>query len=135
MRFMGDDAIGIAVAMKDGGDILRLGDALESEFARACKRALPAGMELRKVSDQPHAGARFGRRVRARGSAEAVAIVLLVSFFSLGLRTGLVVAVSIPLVLAMTRDALVRHRPAGSRWARWCWRWACWWTTRSSPWR
>jgi multidrug efflux pump len=52
MRFMGQDAIGIAVAMKDGGDILRLGDALEHEFARL-QEALPAGMELRKVSDQP----------------------------------------------------------------------------------
>ncbi|HMT37986.1 MAG TPA: efflux RND transporter permease subunit, partial [Thermomonas sp.] len=100
MRFMGDDAIGIAVAMKDGGDILRLGDALESEFARL-QRALPAGMELRKVSDQPHAVRdSVGEFVRVLG--EAVAIVLLVSFFSLGLRTGLVVAVSIPLVLAMT---------------------------------
>ncbi len=100
MRFMGDDAIGIAVAMKDGGDILRLGDALETEFARL-QRALPAGMELRKVSDQPHAVRdSVGEFVRVLG--EAVAIVLLVSFFSLGLRTGLVVAVSIPLVLAMT---------------------------------
>jgi len=104
MRFMGDDAIGIAVAMKDGGDILRLGDALESEFARL-QRALPAGMELRKVSDQPHAVRdSVGEFVRVLG--EAVAIVLLVSFFSLGLRTGLVVAVSIPLVLAMTFAAM-----------------------------
>ncbi|MBN8262685.1 MAG: efflux RND transporter permease subunit [Xanthomonadales bacterium] len=100
MRFMGEDAIGIAVAMKDGGDILRLGDALEGEFARL-QRSLPAGMELRKVSDQPHA-VRDSVGEFVRVLAEAVAIVLLVSFFSLGLRTGLVVAVSIPLVLAMT---------------------------------
>ena len=100
MRLMGEDAIGIAVAMKDGGDILRLGDALEGEFARL-QRSLPAGMELRKVSDQPHA-VRDSVGEFVRVLAEAVAIVLLVSFFSLGLRTGLVVAVSIPLVLAMT---------------------------------
>ena len=100
MRFMGEDAIGIAVAMKDGGDILQLGETLEAEFARL-QDTLPAGMQLRKVSDQPAAvTASVGEFMRVL--AEAVAIVLLVSFFSLGLRTGLVVAVSIPLVLAMT---------------------------------
>ncbi|MUV12774.1 efflux RND transporter permease subunit [Noviluteimonas gilva] len=100
MRFMGDDAIGIAVAMKDGGDIIRLGKTLEQEFARL-QGSLPAGMELRKVSDQPHAVKEsVGEFVKVL--AEAVAIVLVVSFFSLGFRTGLVVAVSIPLVLAMT---------------------------------
>lgn len=100
MRFMGEDAIGIAVAMKPGGDILRLGSTLDETFARL-QKTLPVGMELRKVSDQPHAveGA-VGEFVHVL--AEAVVIVLLVSFFSLGLRTGLVVAVSIPLVLAMT---------------------------------
>src|SRR6476659_5823174 len=100
MRFMGQDAIGIAVAMKDGGDILNLGGALDGEFSRL-QKTLPAGMQLRKVSDQPEAVREsVGEFVRVL--AEAVAIVLLVSFFSLGFRTGLVVAVSIPLVLAMT---------------------------------
>src|SRR5690606_32275899 len=100
MRFMGQDAIGIAVAMRDGGHILRLGEALEKEFARL-QEQLPAGMELRKVSDQPEA-VRDSVGEFVRVLAEAVTIVLLVSFFSLGFRTGLVVAVSIPLVLAMT---------------------------------
>ena len=100
MRFMGEDAIGIAVAMKDGGDILVLGKALENEFHRL-QQNLPAGMELRKVSDQP-AAVREGVGEFVRVLAEALVIVLLVSFFSLGLRTGLVVALSIPLVLAMT---------------------------------
>jgi multidrug efflux pump len=100
MRFMGKDAIGIAVAMKDGGDIVKLGKSLDAEFERL-QRTLPAGMTLQKVSDQPEAVKEsVGEFVRVL--AEAVAIVLLVSFFSLGLRTGLVVAVSIPLVLAMT---------------------------------
>src|SRR5690606_25997492 len=54
MRFMGEDAIGIAVAMKDGGDIIRLGGTLDAEFERL-RGTLPAGMELRKVSDQPRA--------------------------------------------------------------------------------
>jgi len=100
MRFMGEDALGIAVAMKDGGDILRLGTALDAQFERL-QQTLPAGMELRKVSDQPAAVEEsVGEFVRVL--AEAVIIVLLVSFFSLGFRTGLVVAVTIPLVLAMT---------------------------------
>ncbi|HTM71400.1 MAG TPA: efflux RND transporter permease subunit, partial [Luteimonas sp.] len=53
MRFMGEDAIGLAVAMKNGGDIIRLGKTLDSEFERL-QKTLPLGMQLRKVSDQPH---------------------------------------------------------------------------------
>ena len=100
MRFMGEDAIGLAVAMKDGGDILVLGKALEAEFERI-QNNLPAGMQLRKVSDQP-AAVKTGVGEFVRVLVEALAIVLLVSFFSLGVRTGMVVALSIPLVLAMT---------------------------------
>ena len=104
MRFMGEDAIGIGVSMKEGGDILKLGKTLEAEFA-TLQKTLPAGMELRKVADQPAAvTASVGEFVKVL--SEAVAIVLLVSFFSLGLRTGLVVALSIPLVLAMTFAAM-----------------------------
>jgi multidrug efflux pump len=100
MRFMGQDAIGLAVAMKNGGDIIRLGKTLDAEFERL-QKTIPTGMALRKVSDQPHAVEdSVGEFVRVL--TEAVVIVLLVSFFSLGLRTGLVVAVTIPLVLAMT---------------------------------
>ncbi|MDH1632594.1 efflux RND transporter permease subunit [Pseudomonas mosselii] len=104
MRFMGEDAIGLAVSMKDGGDILVLGKALETEFARLAQ-SLPAGMELRKVSDQP-AAVKAGVGEFVQVLIEALAIVLLVSFFSLGLRTGLVVALAIPLVLAMTFAAM-----------------------------
>ncbi|MVW76359.1 efflux RND transporter permease subunit [Pseudomonas xionganensis] len=100
MRFMGEDAIGLAVSMKAGGDILVLGKALEGEFARL-QETLPVGLQLRKVSDQP-AAVKTGVGEFVRVLTEAVIIVLLVSFFSLGLRTGLVVALSIPLVLAMT---------------------------------
>ncbi|MCY1262743.1 multidrug transporter AcrB [Pseudomonas jessenii] len=100
MRFMAQDAIGLAVAMKNGGDILVLGKALEIEFARIQKN-LPAGMELRKVSDQP-AAVKTGVGEFVQVLVEALAIVLLVSFFSLGVRTGMVVALAIPLVLAMT---------------------------------
>jgi multidrug efflux pump len=100
MRFMGQDAIGLAVAMKDGGDILVLGKALEGEFARL-QNNLPAGMELRKVSDQP-AAVKTGVGEFVQVLAEALGIVLLVSFFSLGVRTGMVVALAIPVVLAIT---------------------------------
>ncbi|MDE1166011.1 MAG: efflux RND transporter permease subunit [Pseudomonas sp.] len=100
MRFLGEDAIGLAVAMKPGGDILQLGKALEGEFAHI-QQNLPVGMELRKVSDQP-AAVKTGVGEFVRVLAEALVIVLLVSFFSLGMRTGLVVALTIPLVLAMT---------------------------------
>nr|WP_314524601.1 efflux RND transporter permease subunit [uncultured Pseudomonas sp.] len=100
MRFMAQDAIGLAVAMKDGGDILVLGKALEIEFDRIQKN-LPAGMQLRKVSDQP-AAVKTGVGEFIQVLVEALAIVLLVSFFSLGVRTGMVVALAIPLVLAMT---------------------------------
>ncbi|MBN8428570.1 MAG: efflux RND transporter permease subunit [Xanthomonadales bacterium] len=100
MRFMGEDAIGIAVSMRKGGDIIQLGTALDVEFARL-QSSLPVGMELRRVADQPRAVRNaVGEFVRVL--AEAVIIVLVVSFFSLGFRTGLVVALSIPLVLAMT---------------------------------
>lgn len=104
MRFMGEDAIGLAVAMKEGGDILVLGKALEAEFARI-QNNLPAGMQLRKVSDQP-AAVKTGVGEFVQVLVEALAIVLLVSFFSLGLRTGMVVALAIPLVLAMTFAAM-----------------------------
>ncbi|MWV17708.1 MMPL family transporter [Pseudomonas sp. L-22-4S-12] len=100
MRFMDQNAIGLAVSMKAGGDILVLGEALEQEFARL-QQTLPVGMELSKVSDQP-AAVKTGVGEFIRVLVEALIIVLLVSFFSLGLRTGLVVAFSIPLVLAMT---------------------------------
>jgi len=86
--------------MKEGGDILLLGKTLDKEFVRL-QQMLPIGMQLHKVSDQPQAvKSSVGEFVRTL--LEAVVIVLVVSFFSLGLRTGLVVALSIPLVLALT---------------------------------
>ena len=100
MRFMGENGIGLAVSMRKGGDIIALGKNLETEF-NTLQKSLPLGMELKKVSDQPVAVQRSIHEF-VKVLAEAVIIVLLVSFFSLGFRTGLVVAFSIPLVLAMT---------------------------------
>src|SRR4249919_1647322 len=104
MRFMGKDAIGIAVSMKDGGDIIDLGQALESNFSEL-QKTLPIGMTLEKVSDQPSA-VRSSVQEFVVTLAIAVLIVLGVSFLSLGTRPGLEVALSIPLVLAMTFAAM-----------------------------
>ena len=100
MRFMGRDALGIAVSMVPRGDIIALGHALDGEVARL-RAELPVGLELDRVNDQPGAVKRsVGEFTRAL--TEAVAIVLGVSFLSLGLRTGFIVALSIPLTFAVT---------------------------------
>ncbi len=100
MRFEGKEALGIAVAMKAGGDIVRLGRELDAVSDRL-SASLPVGLELARVADQPKAvRSSIAEFVRTLG--EAVLIVLAVSFFSLGFRTGLVVALTIPLVLAAT---------------------------------
>ncbi|MBS3936305.1 MAG: efflux RND transporter permease subunit [Sulfuritalea sp.] len=100
MRVDGRDAVGIAVAMARGGDVIALGRALEAEIA-AQEKALPLGLTVTQVADQP-AVVRVSLNLFLKTLAEAVAIVLAVSFLSLGLRTGMVVALSIPLVLAVT---------------------------------
>jgi multidrug efflux pump len=100
MRYMGREALGVAVSMAPRGDIIALGRALDVEIARI-EHDLPVGMELARVNDQP---ATVKRSVKefSRSLAEAVGIVLGVSFLTLGLRTGLIVALSIPLTLAVT---------------------------------
>jgi multidrug efflux pump len=104
MRYDGKNALGVAVSMRDGGDIIALGHDLDDTVTRI-RPTLPVGLDLDRVADQPRAVARsVGEFVDTL--AEAVLIVLLVSFFSLGLRTGLVVALSIPLVLALTFAAM-----------------------------
>ncbi|MFN4290816.1 MAG: efflux RND transporter permease subunit [Permianibacter sp.] len=98
MRFKGQDAIGLSVSMQPGGDILELGRRLDETWARV-QAGLPIGIDVHRVSDQP-AVVKSSVNEFMRTLFEAVAIVLIVSFFSLGMRTGLVVALSIPLVLA-----------------------------------
>ncbi|MHB1332596.1 MAG: efflux RND transporter permease subunit [Sulfuriferula sp.] len=100
MRYEGTPAIGIGVSMQAGGDIIALGKHLDVDIDRIEKQ-LPAGLVLHRVNDQPRA-VRASIGVFQRSVAEAVFIVLAVSFFSLGLRAGTVVALSIPLVLAAT---------------------------------
>jgi len=100
MRVAGRDAIGIAVVMAKGGDVIRLGDNLKQKMKRL-QTDLPAGIDLHVVADQPEV-VKLSIDLFMESLAEAMAIVLAVSFLSLGLRTGTVVALSIPLVLAIT---------------------------------
>ena len=100
MRYQGKDAIGVAISMAKGGDIIDLGKQLAPAIARL-RANLPVGLELHAVADQPTVVKRSVREFM-RTLGEAVAIVLLVSFISLGFRTGVVVALCIPLTLAVT---------------------------------
>ena len=100
MRFMGQEALGIGVSMRKGGDIIALGRNLDRQLDRI-ETTLPVGMEITRVNDQPRA-VRASISEFVRSVSEAVVIVLAVSFLSLGFRTGIVVALSIPLVLSLT---------------------------------
>ena len=100
VRYGGKRALAIGVAMAPGGDIIQLGKALNAHMV-AARAKLPLGVEIGEAASQPDA---VKRSIDAfvRALAEALFVVLLVTFLSLGLRTGLVVALSIPLVLAAT---------------------------------
>ena len=98
-RVNGEPAIGLGIAMRDGGDILALGENIKQAMA-TITADLPLGIEPNLVADQA---------VTVDGAIadfmtslwQAVAIILAVSFISLGVRPGLVVALSIPLTLAI----------------------------------
>ncbi len=98
VRQRGKPAVGIGVAMAKGANILTLGTALEAAM-NEIRAATPVGIDIEQIADQPkivdHAVGEF-----TRSFVEALVIVLLVSFASLGLRTGIVVALTVPLVLA-----------------------------------
>ena len=99
-RYNGEPAIGIGVSMSKGGNVLDLGVALEKELTRI-ESDLPVGIDVHRVANQPEVVEESVGQF-TRGLFEAIGIVLIVSFVSLGVRAGLVVAVSIPLVLAIT---------------------------------
>ncbi|MFZ0872135.1 MAG: efflux RND transporter permease subunit, partial [Rhodanobacter sp.] len=100
MRFMGKPVLGIGVTMQPGGDVVQLGKALDLASGTLQKR-LPAGLKLSEVTSMPHAVSHSVDDF-LESVSEAVAIVLLVSLLSLGFRTGMVVVISIPFVLAAT---------------------------------
>jgi multidrug efflux pump len=96
----GRAVLGIGITMQPGGDVIRLGKALDAQ-TKTLQAQLPAGLKLTEVSSMPDAVARSVDDF-LEAVAEAVAIVLVVSLISLGLRTGMVVVISIPVVLAVT---------------------------------
>ncbi len=112
MRFDGHEVIGLGISMTKGGDIIALGKALRAA-ADKIQHTLPAGVNFDQVQDQPASVASSVNEF-VKVLIEAVVIVLAVSFIALGLhkggrfgwyidyRPGLVVAISIPLVLAVT---------------------------------
>ena len=109
VRFQGREVIALGVSMAKGGDIIALGQALGGRVEQIRAR-LPVGIELGRIQDQPVAVARSVNEF-VKVLVEAIVVVLAVSFISLGLHTkplridiwpGLVVAITIPLVLAIT---------------------------------
>ena len=95
----GKPAVGVAVAMAEGANVLALGENLKTAIADL-RQNIPVGVTIDQISDQPRVVEEsVGEFLRS--FAEALAIVLLVSFISLGWRTGIVVALSVPLVLAI----------------------------------
>lgn len=99
-RFNGEPAIGLAIGMKAGANLLTFGEQLEAQLDRVIAD-LPIGVTVERVSDQP-AVVEEAVSGFTKALFEAIVIVLAISFISLGMRAGLVVAISIPLVLAIT---------------------------------
>lgn len=100
MHFNGKDVVGLGVTMNKTGDVLELGKMLERTMSRV-QGELPIGIEIDRVADQSRVvTTAIGEFTRT--FFEALAAVLLVSFLSLGFRTGSVVALTVPLVLAGT---------------------------------
>ncbi|WP_033170845.1 efflux RND transporter permease subunit [Selenomonas sp. ND2010] len=97
MFYNGEPAIGIAVSMENGGNILQLGEDLKAKIGEI-QQEVPIGIEVHQVSDQPKV---VDQSIHdfVKTLVEAIVIVLAVSFLSLGVRTGMVVAGCIPLVL------------------------------------
>ena len=100
IRFGGKPSIALSVSMKSDGDVLQLGKQLTDEMARI-KNDLPVGIEFHQVSNQPKV-VKQAVGTFMTSLLEAVAIVLAVSFLSLGWRAGAVVALTIPFVLLAT---------------------------------
>ena len=99
-RINGEKALGLAISMAPQGNLTEFGEAVKAKMAHVAA-TLPHGIELVQVADQPTV-VKDAIWNFIKVLLEAIGIVLAVSFLSLGMRAGLVVAVSIPFVLAMT---------------------------------
>src|SRR5271169_648247 len=104
IRAQGEPALEVGVVMQKGGNILALGKALDAALADF-EVELPRGVAISRVADQPEVVDRAVGEF-TRSFVEALAIVLAVSFLSLGWRAGFVVATSVPLVLAIVFIAM-----------------------------
>src|SRR5271155_4289502 len=104
IRAQGQPALEVGVVMQKGGNILALGKALDATLA-VFETELPRGVTISRVADQPEVVDRAVGEF-TRSFVEALAIVLAVSFLSLGWRAGFVVATSVPLVLAIVFIAM-----------------------------
>src|SRR5215471_11354643 len=100
MRFNGREVIGLGIVPNANADVVRLGKTLDAALARI-EPSLPVGIEIERVANQPRV-IRGAIDEFTRTFAEALSVVLIVSFASLGLRAGSVVAITVPLVLAGT---------------------------------
>jgi len=100
VRYNGTETLLLGISMTAGGDVIALGKHLDHTVARI-KAQLPVGMELSTVTSQPRIVANSVQDF-VKSLVEALVIVLGVSLLSLGLRTGIVVAISIPIVMAAT---------------------------------
>jgi multidrug efflux pump len=100
MRFNGKPVIGLGVVMAPGGNVQTLGKALDAAMHEV-EAELPVGITVHRVADQPQVVDKSFEEFIS-SLFEALAIVLVVSFISLGVRTGVIVAMSVPLVLAIT---------------------------------
>ncbi len=99
-RYNGRDAVGLAMSMRKNGDVLAFGEHVKKRLTKVTAD-LPAGIETHLVANQPKVVQdAVGEFIKVL--IEAIAIVLAVSFLALGWRPGIVVAISIPLVLAIT---------------------------------
>lgn len=100
IRFQGKETLLLGVSMKDGGDVIALGHALDKTLVHI-RQQLLVGLELNTVTSQPAIVANSVNDF-VRSLIEALIIVLGVSLLSLGWRSGIVVAIVIPVVLAAT---------------------------------
>ena len=98
--YEGKPAIGIAISMDAGANNIEFGKAIDTKL-KELKTTIPAGLNLDQVSNQPHI-VKESIGDFSQSLFEAIAIVLLVSFASLGIRTGIVVALTIPVVVSTT---------------------------------
>ena len=98
--YEGKPAIGIAISMDAGANNIEFGNAIDTKL-KELKTTIPAGLNLDQVSNQPHI-VKESIGDFSQSLFEAIAIVLLVSFASLGIRTGIVVALTIPVVVSTT---------------------------------